>query len=73
MIISWSIIFLQIRMQKLFYLHNCAFLNKSLQQKVERCLEDGIRLPMLDAKQLQDENDNLREQNENTSKVSGHE
>ncbi|XP_055981046.1 centrosomal protein of 85 kDa-like isoform X2 [Sorex fumeus] len=42
---------------------------QSLQQKVERCLEDGIRLPMLDAKQLQDENDNLREQNENTSKI----
>lgn len=43
---------------------------QSLQQKVERCLEDGIRLPMLDAKQLQNENDNLREQNENASKVS---
>ncbi|XP_004382796.1 centrosomal protein of 85 kDa-like isoform X1 [Trichechus manatus latirostris] len=42
---------------------------QSLQQKVERCLEDGIRLPMLDAKQLQNENDNLREQNENASKV----
>ncbi|XP_054991875.1 centrosomal protein of 85 kDa-like isoform X2 [Sorex araneus] len=42
---------------------------QSLQQKVERCLEDGIRLPMLDAKQLQDENDSLREQNENTSKI----
>uniref|UniRef100_A0A452T620 Centrosomal protein 85 like n=1 Tax=Ursus maritimus TaxID=29073 RepID=A0A452T620_URSMA len=41
---------------------------QSLQQKVERCLEDGIRLPMLDAKQLQNENDNLREQNENASK-----
>uniref|UniRef100_A0A8C4PKU2 Centrosomal protein 85 like n=1 Tax=Equus asinus TaxID=9793 RepID=A0A8C4PKU2_EQUAS len=42
---------------------------QSLQQKVERCLEDGIRLPMLDAKQLQNENDNLREQNENASKI----
>uniref|UniRef100_A0A8D2CFI8 Centrosomal protein 85 like n=1 Tax=Sus scrofa TaxID=9823 RepID=A0A8D2CFI8_PIG len=41
---------------------------QSLQQKVERCLEDGIRLPMLDAKQLQNENDNLREQNENANK-----
>jgi len=40
-----------------------------LQQKVERCLEDGIRLPMLDAKQLQNENDNLREQNESASKI----
>lgn len=42
---------------------------QSLQQKVERCLEDGIRLPMLDAKQLQSENDNLREQNETASKI----
>ncbi|KAM6184555.1 centrosomal protein of 85 kDa-like [Rhynchocyon petersi] len=42
---------------------------QSLQQKVERCLEDGIRLPMLDAKQLQNENDKLREQNENASKI----
>ncbi|XP_072499248.1 centrosomal protein of 85 kDa-like isoform X1 [Notamacropus eugenii] len=42
---------------------------QSLQQKVERCLEDGIRLPILDAKQLQDENDHLKEQNENASKV----
>ncbi|XP_026912813.1 centrosomal protein of 85 kDa-like isoform X3 [Acinonyx jubatus] len=42
---------------------------QSLQQKVERCLEDGIRLPMLDAKQLQNENDTLREQNENASKI----
>ncbi|XP_069871426.1 centrosomal protein of 85 kDa-like isoform X1 [Dipodomys merriami] len=42
---------------------------QSLQQKVEKCLEDGIRLPMLDAKQLQNENDNLREQNETASKI----
>nr|XP_033791398.1 centrosomal protein of 85 kDa-like isoform X4 [Geotrypetes seraphini] len=42
---------------------------QSLQQKVERCLEDGIRLPMLDAKQLQCENDHLKEQNERASKV----
>ncbi|XP_054211374.1 centrosomal protein of 85 kDa-like isoform X2 [Homo sapiens] len=42
---------------------------QSLQQKVERCLEDGIRLPMLDAKQLQNENDNLRQQNETASKI----
>lgn len=46
--------------------------SNSLQQKVERCLEDGIRLPMLDAKQLQNENDNLREQNETASKVSSY-
>lgn len=42
---------------------------QSLQQKVEKCLEDGIRLPMLDAKQLQSENDNLREQNATASKI----
>ncbi|XP_029420668.1 centrosomal protein of 85 kDa-like isoform X2 [Nannospalax galili] len=42
---------------------------QSLQQKVEKCLEDGIRLPMLDAKQLQSENDNLREQNETANKI----
>ncbi|XP_056674660.1 centrosomal protein of 85 kDa-like isoform X2 [Monodelphis domestica] len=42
---------------------------QSLQQKVERCLEDGIRLPILDAKQLQDENEQLKEQNEKASKV----
>jgi centrosomal protein CEP85 len=51
---------------------NLIFLNNSLQQKVEKCLEDGIRLPMLDAKQLQSENDNLREQNATASKVSSH-
>lgn len=42
---------------------------QSLQQKVEKCLEDGIRLPMLDAKQLQSENDHLREQNAAASKI----
>ncbi|XP_052019533.1 centrosomal protein of 85 kDa-like isoform X1 [Apodemus sylvaticus] len=42
---------------------------QSLQQKVEKCLEDGIRLPMLDAKQLQSENDNLRERNAAASKI----
>nr|XP_021507647.1 centrosomal protein of 85 kDa-like [Meriones unguiculatus] len=42
---------------------------QSLQQKVEKCLEDGIRLPMLDAKQLQSENDHLREQNATASKI----
>lgn len=42
---------------------------QSLQQKVEKCLEDGIRLPMLDAKQLQSENDSLREQNATASKI----
>lgn len=42
---------------------------QSLQQKVEKCLEDGIRLPMLDAKHLQSENDSLREQNATASKI----
>ncbi|KFQ03658.1 Centrosomal protein of 85 kDa-like, partial [Leptosomus discolor] len=40
-----------------------------LQQKVEKCLEDGIRLPMLDTKQLQSENECLKEKNEKASKV----
>ncbi|NXH15627.1 CE85L protein, partial [Bucco capensis] len=42
---------------------------QSLQQKVEKCLEDGVRLPMLDTKQLQSENECLREKNERASKV----
>ncbi|KFP97401.1 Centrosomal protein of 85 kDa-like [Haliaeetus albicilla] len=41
-----------------------------LQQKVEKCLEDGIRLPMLDTKQLQSENECLKEKNEKASKVT---
>ncbi|XP_044276111.1 centrosomal protein of 85 kDa-like [Varanus komodoensis] len=43
--------------------------NYSLQQKVEKCLEDGIRLPMLDTKQLQSDNESLKEENEKASKV----
>ncbi|XP_056422404.1 centrosomal protein of 85 kDa-like isoform X4 [Hyla sarda] len=42
---------------------------QSLQQKVQKCLEDGVRLPMLDTKQLQSENERLREQTERTNKV----
>ncbi|KAM4693998.1 centrosomal protein of 85 kDa-like isoform 2-T2 [Discoglossus pictus] len=42
---------------------------QSLQQKVQKCLEDGVRLPMLDTKQLQSENDLLREQTERANKV----
>ncbi|NXD76699.1 CE85L protein, partial [Halcyon senegalensis] len=42
---------------------------QSLQQKVEKCLEDGIRLSMLDTKQLQSENECLKEKNEKASKV----
>uniref|UniRef100_A0A8D2JD51 Centrosomal protein 85 like n=1 Tax=Varanus komodoensis TaxID=61221 RepID=A0A8D2JD51_VARKO len=43
-----------------------------LQQKVEKCLEDGIRLPMLDTKQLQSDNESLKEENEKASKVIPH-
>ncbi|XP_061479685.1 centrosomal protein of 85 kDa-like isoform X3 [Rhineura floridana] len=42
---------------------------QSLQQKVEKCLEDGVRLPMLDTKHLQSENESLKEKNEKDSKV----
>ncbi|XP_062980798.1 centrosomal protein of 85 kDa-like isoform X2 [Elgaria multicarinata webbii] len=42
---------------------------QSLQQKVEKCLEDGVRLPMLDTKQLQSENESLKEENVKASKV----
>ncbi|KAM4041984.1 centrosomal protein of 85 kDa-like isoform 2-T2 [Anomaloglossus baeobatrachus] len=42
---------------------------QSLQQKVQKCLEDGVRLPMLDTKQLQSENERLREQAERANKV----
>ncbi|XP_060609226.2 centrosomal protein of 85 kDa-like isoform X1 [Anolis sagrei] len=42
---------------------------QSLQQKVEKCLEDGVRLPMLDTKQLQSENESLKEKNDKASKV----
>ncbi|XP_054852522.1 centrosomal protein of 85 kDa-like [Eublepharis macularius] len=42
---------------------------QSLQQKVEKCLEDGVRLPMLDTKQLQSENESLKEKNERANKV----
>uniref|UniRef100_A0A8C2HB99 Centrosomal protein 85, like n=1 Tax=Cyprinus carpio TaxID=7962 RepID=A0A8C2HB99_CYPCA len=35
---------------------------QSLQEKVEKCLEDGVRLPMLDLKQLERENTRLLEQ-----------
>uniref|UniRef100_A0ABM5G7C4 Centrosomal protein of 85 kDa-like n=1 Tax=Pogona vitticeps TaxID=103695 RepID=A0ABM5G7C4_9SAUR len=42
---------------------------QSLQQKVEKCLEDGVRLPMLDTKQLQSENECLKEQHDKASKV----
>ncbi|XP_068087466.1 centrosomal protein of 85 kDa-like isoform X2 [Hyperolius riggenbachi] len=42
---------------------------QSLQQKVQKCLEDGVRIPIMDTKQLQIENEQLREQNERANKV----
>ncbi|XP_051501371.1 centrosomal protein of 85 kDa-like isoform X1 [Myxocyprinus asiaticus] len=40
---------------------------QSLQEKVEKCLEDGVRLPMLDLKQLERENTRLLgQQNQNS-------
>ncbi|XP_024233765.2 centrosomal protein of 85 kDa-like isoform X1 [Oncorhynchus tshawytscha] len=42
---------------------------QSLQEKVEQCLEDGVRLPMLDLKQLEVENAKLQEQQATTSKL----
>ncbi|XP_029902753.1 centrosomal protein of 85 kDa-like isoform X2 [Myripristis murdjan] len=41
----------------------------SLQQKVQQCLEDGVRLPMLDLKQLEVENTQLLEQQDHSSKL----
>ncbi|XP_051511109.1 centrosomal protein of 85 kDa-like isoform X1 [Myxocyprinus asiaticus] len=40
---------------------------QSLQEKVEKCLEDGVRLPMLDLKQLEKENTHLLEQQSQNS------
>ncbi|XP_041716561.2 centrosomal protein of 85 kDa-like isoform X2 [Coregonus clupeaformis] len=42
---------------------------QSLQEKVEQCLEDGVRLPMLDLKQLEVENARLQEQQATTSNL----
>ena len=41
----------------------------SLQEKVEQCLEDGVRLPMLDLKELEVENARLQEQQATTTEV----
>lgn len=41
----------------------------SLQEKVEQCLEDGVRLPMLDLKELEMENARLQEQQATTTEV----
>ncbi|KAJ3606435.1 hypothetical protein NHX12_025956 [Muraenolepis orangiensis] len=40
-----------------------------LQQKVEQCLKDGVRLPMLDLKHLEVENTQLLEQREQSNKL----
>uniref|UniRef100_A0AAY4AXS3 Centrosomal protein of 85 kDa-like n=1 Tax=Denticeps clupeoides TaxID=299321 RepID=A0AAY4AXS3_9TELE len=42
---------------------------QSLQAKVEQCLEDGVRLPMLDLKQLERTNTHLQEENTESSQV----
>ncbi|MBN3284147.1 CE85L protein, partial [Polyodon spathula] len=42
---------------------------QSLQQKVEQCLEDGARLPMLNMKQLECENDRLQQQNKRNKQI----
>ncbi|XP_028822354.1 centrosomal protein of 85 kDa-like isoform X3 [Denticeps clupeoides] len=42
---------------------------QSLQAKVEQCLEDGVRLPMLDLKQLERTNTHLQEENTESSQL----
>ncbi|XP_041106971.1 centrosomal protein of 85 kDa-like isoform X3 [Polyodon spathula] len=42
---------------------------QSLQQKVEQCLEDGARLPMLNMKQLECENDRLQKHNKRNNQT----
>lgn len=44
----------------------------SLQQKVRQCLEDGVRLPMLDLKQLEVENTQLQQQHNRSSRMIEH-
>uniref|UniRef100_A0A8D3CZ75 Centrosomal protein of 85 kDa-like n=1 Tax=Scophthalmus maximus TaxID=52904 RepID=A0A8D3CZ75_SCOMX len=43
-----------------------------LQQKVQQCLDDGVRLPVQDLKQLEVENTQLLEQQDHSSKVASH-
>ncbi|XP_010881325.1 centrosomal protein of 85 kDa-like isoform X2 [Esox lucius] len=45
---------------------------QSLTEKVEQCLEDGVRLPMLDLKQLEADNARLQQQQATTSKLIDH-
>nr|XP_046228293.1 centrosomal protein of 85 kDa-like isoform X3 [Scatophagus argus] len=44
----------------------------SLQKKVQQCLDDGVRLPMVDLKQLEVENTQLLEQQDHSSKLIDH-
>ncbi|KAL3979128.1 hypothetical protein ACER0C_017678 [Sarotherodon galilaeus] len=44
----------------------------SLQQKVQQCLDDGVRLPMQDLKRLEVENHQLIEQQDHSSKLFKH-
>ncbi|XP_061784127.2 centrosomal protein of 85 kDa-like isoform X2 [Nerophis lumbriciformis] len=44
----------------------------SLQQKVQQCLEDGVRLPMMDLKQLEEENTELLGKQDHSSKLIEH-
>ncbi|XP_055362225.1 centrosomal protein of 85 kDa-like isoform X2 [Betta splendens] len=41
----------------------------SLQQKVQQCLDDGVRLPMQDLKRLEEENAELLEQQDHSSRL----
>ncbi|XP_040921031.1 centrosomal protein of 85 kDa-like isoform X2 [Toxotes jaculatrix] len=44
----------------------------SLQQKVQQCLDDGVRLPMQDLKRLEVENTQLLEQQDHSSRMIEH-
>ncbi|XP_042358945.1 centrosomal protein of 85 kDa-like isoform X2 [Plectropomus leopardus] len=45
---------------------------QSLQQKVQHCLDDGVRLPMQDLKRLEVENTQLLEQQDHSSRLIEH-
>ncbi|XP_067337559.1 centrosomal protein of 85 kDa-like isoform X2 [Channa argus] len=44
----------------------------SLQQKVQQCLDDGVRLPMQDLKRLEEENTQLLKQRDHSTKLIEH-
>ncbi|XP_029352146.1 centrosomal protein of 85 kDa-like isoform X3 [Echeneis naucrates] len=44
----------------------------SLQQKVQQCLDDGVRLPMQDLKRLEEENTDLLEQQNHSGRLIEH-